>query len=139
MSKFWHKCDIIQSLFIAIWCIVCISVGHKGRGVQQKLRLIQPVWSDSRTGQLDADDSQRRVSASKTYKRRVSWRVFSPKPEETQPNWNMEHYSAKFFRTGEISTISGEISARSMKSPPDLARSLHLRSNPATIWWVLPK
>ena len=90
-----------------------------GKGVQQKPRPdspIQPVKSDLRTSQPDADDGRRRVSASRTRKQRVGWRVFSPKHEETRLNRGMEHFPEKFFRFDEIS-------ARSMESPSDLARS----------------
>ena len=105
-----------------------------------------PIGDRSETSQPDYSSGRRRVSASRTRKRRVGWRVFSPKPEETQSNRDLnisrqsylhpvrsqpflarsQHFPMKLFTSGEISTISGEISARSMESSLDLARSHYI-------------
>ena len=45
-----------------------------------------PTGDRSETDRSDYSGGRRRVSASRTRKRRVGWRIFSPKPEETRPN-----------------------------------------------------
>ena len=96
------------------------------RGVQQKPRPdppAQPVRSGPRTGRPDADDGRQRVSASRTWKQRVGWRVFSPKPEETRPNRDMTKsqyhdlfFSDVYLRRSCSSSISASPSSISASS-----------------------
>ena len=61
----------------------------RSRGVQQNrdpTHLPKPFRSGPTTYRPDTNDGRQRISASRTRKQRVSWRVFSPKPEDTRPN-----------------------------------------------------
>ena len=98
---------------------VCVRVWGVVKAVHGKPVPDPPmktILSCMRIGWPDTGDGRRWVIGSRNCKWWVGWRVFSLKPEETRSNWDKEHFPSKCFR-------SSEISARSLKSPPDLARS----------------
>ena len=98
----------------------------QSRSVQQNrdpTHTPNPIRSGQTTGQPDTSEGQRQISASRTRKWRVSWWVFSPKPEDTRPNRELSISWWSFLDPREISAISNEFSARSMESSPNLARS----------------
>ena len=98
----------------------------QSRSVQQNrdpTHTPNPIRSGPTTGQPDTSEGQRQISASRTRKWRVSWWVFSPKPEDTRPNRELSISWWSFLDPREISAISNEFSARSMESSPNLARS----------------
>ena len=92
------------------------------RGVQQNrdpTNPPKPVRSGPTTVRPDAGDGRRRISASRTRKRRVGWRVFSPKPEETRPNRDL--------------SISGRSFLDPARSQPFPARS---QLDPWNLHWI---
>ena len=117
LAKAWDTCEVI-----------CEQKSTTNRGVQQKPRPnppTQPVRSSPRTSRLIADNGRRRVSASRTRKQRIGWRVFSPKPEETRPNRDMtkSQYHDLFFANVYLRrSCSLSISA----SPSSISASLSL-------------
>ena len=96
------------------------------RAVQTHPRPDPPGGSDRRPIRNRPTRSFRRSAADLGFQNpktagRLAGFLFKTRRNPTEPR--SQHFPAKLFTSGEISAISGEISARSMESSLDLARS----------------
>ena len=96
------------------------------RAVQTHPRPDPPRGSDRRPIRNRPTRSFRRSAADLGFQNpkttgRLAGFLFKTRRNPTEPR--SQHFPAKLFTSGEISAISGDISARSMESSLDLARS----------------
>ena len=110
--------------------IIIIKTHYKiimlSRAVQTHPRPDPPGGSDRRPIRNRPTRSFRRSEADLGFQNpktagRLAGFLFKTRRNPTEPR--SQHFPAKLFTSGEISAISGDISARSMESSLDLARS----------------